>query len=202
MDVRWRTGEGKSEALHIKELFNGMKLTNKTSSICPVCHKKQKGLVTKFDELKDKPLFASIRQDVPKWQPELGICYRCLNRHHQNCLRILKQERDARSGKFEMLPIPLLLNANPKFAGKGVRICFIDSGIYYHPDLMLPQSRIVFVKDITSPSRKKEWFGKAHDSSWHGMMTATVCAGNGQLSQGYYRGVACESEIVMLKVMG
>src|SRR5262249_40435384 len=37
-------------------------------------------------------------------------------------------------------------------------------------------------------------------SSWHGMMTSVVAAGNGALSGGRFRGLAWESDLVLVKV--
>ena len=39
-----------------------------------------------------------------------------------------------------------------------------------------------------------------HDDAWHGTMTTVACAGNGYLSNGLYRGIAREAELVLLAV--
>src|SRR5207244_4822103 len=37
-------------------------------------------------------------------------------------------------------------------------------------------------------------------ASWHGMMTSVVAAGNGQLAGGFYRGIASDANLVLVKV--
>src|SRR6185436_1112603 len=37
-------------------------------------------------------------------------------------------------------------------------------------------------------------------ASWHGMMTSVVAAGNGHLSRGFYRGIAPDSQVVLVKI--
>ena len=43
---------------------------------------------------------------------------------------------------FVILPTGLRLDADQRFTGKGVTICFIDSGFYPHPDLTAHKNRI------------------------------------------------------------
>ena len=37
-------------------------------------------------------------------------------------------------------------------------------------------------------------------ASWHGMMTSVVAAGNGHLSDGFYRSIAPEAKVVLVKI--
>jgi serine protease AprX len=37
-------------------------------------------------------------------------------------------------------------------------------------------------------------------ASWHGMMTSVVAAGNGHLSDGFYRSIAPEANVVLVKI--
>lgn len=37
-------------------------------------------------------------------------------------------------------------------------------------------------------------------ASWHGMMTSVVAAGNGSLSNGFYRGIAPDAQVVLVKL--
>jgi serine protease AprX len=92
------------------------------------------------------------------------------------------------------------MNADQNFTGKGVTICFIDSGFYLHPDMTKPKNRILDIKDIATPIREKSYFTRPHNQSWHGTMTSVVCAGNGYLSEGLYKGIACDANLVLLKV--
>jgi serine protease AprX len=41
---------------------------------------------------------------------------------------------------------------------------------------------------------------QADVASWHGMMTSVVATGNGSLSNGFYRGIAPESDVVLVKL--
>ena len=48
---------------------------------------------------------------------------------------------------FVILPTGLRLDADQRFTGKGVTICFIDSGFYPHPDLTAHKNRIKIIVD-------------------------------------------------------
>lgn len=166
---------------------------------CPVCLFSRNTLVYHFDEQLDQPLLAFIQRQRPDWDTRKGICLFCLNKFY----RAFKANSGRGNYEFlaNLLPIPALLNANPKFNGKGVTICFIDSGIYAHPDLTQPYSRLKYVKDFTKDWKNNDWIMEIRPSSWHGTMTTVVCSGNGYLSSGHFKGLAGESEVVVLKVM-
>ena len=97
-------------------------------------------------------------------------------------------------------PRPLRIGAPDEYRGRGVTIAFLDSGFYAHPDLVEPADRIVRYVDITNARRRREDLDSPDDSSWHGMMTSVVACGNGTLSDGFYRGVASEARLVLVKV--
>lgn len=120
--------------------------------------------------------------------------------HQQVLKNLLRAEGHGPAEGWSVLPTPLRLNAHPGYTGKGVTICFIDSGFHLHPDLSFPDNRIKEVLDITYPDRSRDYFFQPHSHAWHGTMAAVVCAGNGFLSQGVYRGLASEAELVLLKV--
>ncbi len=68
-------------------------------------------------------------------------------------------------------------------------MAFLDSGFYPHPDLTRPENRILQSVDATGERAVEEAsFLKAQVSSWHGMMTSCVAAGNGFMSDELYRG--------------
>jgi serine protease AprX len=99
-----------------------------------------------------------------------------------------------------ILPTPLRLNADMQFTGKGVTIAFLDSGFYPHPDLVRPKNRILRYVDATGPAPvEREHFNKPHVSSWHGLMTSSVAAGSGFMSEGLYRGLASQASLVLVK---
>jgi len=100
--------------------------------------------------------------------------------------------------RFGVIPTSLRLNANPEYTGKGVTVAFVDSGFFPHPDLVTPVNRVVAYEDLAgeglfSSEPVESW-------QWHGTQTSVAAAGNGQLSNGVYRGLAHESELVLVKV--
>jgi serine protease AprX len=101
----------------------------------------------------------------------------------------------------EIIPTVLRLNADPRFTGKGVTICFIDNDFYPHPDLTARKNRIKAIVDIpANRTYTHANFPKIPGASWHGTMTSVVCAGDGYLSNGLYKGIACDAELVLLKI--
>lgn len=98
---------------------------------------------------------------------------------------------------YEIIPTPLRLNAVSRYSGKGVTIAFLDSGFYPHPDLVMPNNRILAYVNIPEPERDD--FGLPEDSCWHGMQTSLSAAGNGYLSGGLYNGIAYNANIVLLR---
>lgn len=110
----------------------------------------------------------------------------------------------------DALSLPDRLNADARVTGNGVTIAFLDSGFWPHPDLVQPRNRITawvdaaddFVHSVRfSPDETPHWPG-AHAGAahkWHGLMTTAVAAGNGWLSEGRYRGLASESEVVLVR---
>lgn len=101
---------------------------------------------------------------------------------------------------YEVIPTPLRLNADMRYTGKGVTIAFIDSGFYPHPDITKPVNRVLKYVNVADPNNND--FGISQASSWHGMQTSLSSAGNGYLSNGLYRGIASEANLVLLKVSG
>ncbi|RME42353.1 MAG: hypothetical protein D6795_21050, partial [Deltaproteobacteria bacterium] len=101
---------------------------------------------------------------------------------------------------YEVIPIRLRLNADHEYTGKGVTIAFIDSGFFPHPDLTRPKNRILEYVNIAEPGKND--LAEIDEASWHGMQTSVVAAGNGYLSNGLYKGIAWEANVVLLKVTG
>lgn len=99
-----------------------------------------------------------------------------------------------------ILPIAERLGSTGRYAGRGVTIAFLDAGFFAHPDLTTPRNRIREYYDVLSGDRGVERLTTPNPSAWHGMMTSVVCAGNGSLSSGRYRGLASEAEVVLVKV--
>lgn len=98
------------------------------------------------------------------------------------------------------IPTPLRLEAQTECTGRGITIAFLDSGFYPHPDITQPASRIIAFEDVTQRSATLKADAAPQDWDWHGTMTSVVAAGNGHLSQGVYRGLAAEAQVVLVKV--
>lgn len=106
-----------------------------------------------------------------------------------------------------------------KLTGRGVLVAVIDSGIdYFHPDFRLADgsTRILYLwdqeqgavytrEDINEALRetdRQKAFERvpSRDVSGHGTAAASIAAGNGRESQGLYRGVAFESDLLIVKL--
>ncbi len=106
-----------------------------------------------------------------------------------------------------------------RLTGRGVLVGIVDSGIdYYHPDFRNEDgsSRILYLWDQSSDtvytgeeinaalkagsrSQAREKLPLV-DYSGHGTAVAAIAAGNGRESQGRYRGVAYESDLIVVKL--
>ncbi len=124
-----------------------------------------------------------------------------------NCIELFSRAQaqiDSHQVVFEqtdhVLPTPLRLNADQRFTGRGVTIAFIDSGFYAHDDLTKPTNRIVAYHSIFDADGDRTSLETTDVASWHGMMTSVVAAGNGHVSEGFYRGIASDAEVVLVKV--
>ncbi|MBY7740209.1 S8 family peptidase [Paenibacillus polymyxa] len=80
-------------------------------------------------------------------------------------------------------------------SGKGVTIAIIDSGIYPHPDLSLPNNRIIGFYDVIKQQEVQPF-----DDGGHGTHCAGCAAGNGSSSNGKYRGLAYQANLVGVRV--
>ena len=127
------------------------------------------------------------------------VCPHCVE-----LFRRAKAQIDSHRVVFErtdhVLPTPLRMDADERFTGRGVTIAFLDSGFYAHNDLTKPENRIVAYHSIFDSEDDRTSLEKPDVASWHGMMTSVVAAGNGHLSEGFYRGIAPESKVVLVKV--
>lgn len=78
------------------------------------------------------------------------------------------------------------------YTGKGITIAVVDTGVYEHKDLA---GRIKAFKDVTSSKTA------AYDDNGHGTHCAGDAAGNGSASNGKYKGLAPEADLVGVKVL-
>jgi serine protease AprX len=100
----------------------------------------------------------------------------------------------------QALPVPVRMDADERYTGRGVTIAFLDSGFYAHKDLTAPVNRIVAYHNIFETTDGISALETADVASWHGMMTSVVAAGNGHLSAGFYRSIAPEAKVVLVKI--
>jgi len=98
------------------------------------------------------------------------------------------------------LPIAERIGADSRFTGRGVVAAFLDSGFFAHPDLMTPHSRIHAYHDLLGGKDGVEHLRSSDASSWHGMMSTVVAAGNGSLSGGRFKSLAPDMGLVLVKV--
>jgi len=179
--------------------------------ICPLCKDSVEKLVYRFHHDSERSIIEKIKHEFPEWTVNDGACSRCVD--FFNAEIVMKQQILPAIGPhfsiktvddFIVIPTGLRINADPRYTGKGITICFIDSGFYLHPDLVMNQNRIKKYVDITQSEALSGEIPKATGigdaSQWHGTMTSVVCAGDGYLSNGLYRGIASDARLVLLKV--
>jgi serine protease AprX len=127
------------------------------------------------------------------------VCSRCERIFSRAKDQIVADAAVQKDGSH-VLSTPLRLDADERFTGKGVTIAFLDSGFYPHVDLTSPRNRIVAYRSLIDHDGKLDSLFQPDVASWHGMMTSVVAAGNGSLSNGFYRGLAPDSDVVLVKL--
>ena len=162
--------------------------------VCPVCQREAGEGLAPFDQLPDE-----LKRLVAANSPGevTAVCVRCLELFERARVQLEKYAAVFEQGRY-VLPTWLRLGADERFTGRGVTIAFLDSGFYQHPDLTTPQSRILVYHNIVP--RGTGTLESVDPASWHGMMTSVVAAGNGALSGGFFRGLAPDANVVLVKV--
>ncbi len=173
---------------------------------CPLCNDAVDKLLYRYHIDSERKVIEKIKVDHPAWTEMDGVCGRCVDYYQ---VAIVQEQRMLPSvgpyfsiksaDDFIILPTGLRVDAHPRFTGKGVTICFLDSGFCPHPDLVKHTNRIKEIVDVTG-SNKTMAPGIADNTEWHGTMTTVVCAGDGFLSHGLYTGIANEADLVLVKV--
>ncbi|MBK9215052.1 MAG: S8 family serine peptidase [Chloracidobacterium sp.] len=140
-----------------------------------------------------------IRANAPSSDHLSEVCERCARLFERAKDQIIKDAAVQKDGSH-VLSTPLRLDADPQFTGKGVTIAFLDSGFYPHVDLTTPVNRIVAYRNLLDADGDMSSLLEPDVASWHGMMTSVVAAGNGSLSNGFYRGIAPDADVVLIKL--
>jgi serine protease AprX len=167
---------------------------------CPVCRRALPATERLSAQGLEADLVRLVVANAPGWHGARGLCRGCATRFRTALAHLRTHEVPVDSAGATILPTPLRIGASEEYRGRGVTIAFLDAGFYAHPDLVEPTDRIVRYVDITNARRRREDLDRPDDSSWHGMMTSVVACGNGHLSSGFYRGVASEARLVLVKV--
>ncbi|MBX3297649.1 MAG: S8 family serine peptidase [Acidobacteria bacterium] len=140
-----------------------------------------------------------IAANAPDTAEFRAVCSRCLRLFEKAKDQIIQDAAVQKDGSH-VLSTPLRLDADERFTGRGVTIAFLDSGFYPHVDLTTPRNRIIGYRDLLKADGDLGSLFQPDVASWHGMMTSVVAAGNGSLSNGFYRGLAPESDVVLIKL--
>lgn len=180
------------------------------AAFCPLCGRRADALLLELNRNLEPHIARVLHAKHPEWNETRGACPRCV----LDAVVTHQQQRHAESIQHEtlspypiyasdetaLLPTPTRAHAYPQFTGRGVVMAFLDSGFYPHPDLTKPYNRILAHIDATvkEPIERPN-FRRAAVTSWHGLMTTCVAAGNGFLSQFKYRGIARNAQLVLVK---
>ncbi len=166
--------------------------------VCPVCSRDARDEYVPIDALPDD-LAALIRANAPDTADVQTVCARCLHLFDRAKDQIIADAAMQKDGSH-VLSTPLRLDADDRFTGRGVTIAFLDSGFYPHVDLTTPRNRIVAYRNLLDADGDISSLFEPDVASWHGMMTSVVAAGNGSLSNGFYRGIAPDADVVLVKL--
>ena len=166
--------------------------------VCPVCSREVKYEFVPLLAIGDE-LAQLIRANAPDTQHFEAVCARCVRLFERAQTQILNDAAMNKDGSY-VLSTPLRLDADDRFTGRGVTIAFLDSGFYPHVDLTTPDNRILGYRNMMQTDGDVSSLFQPDVASWHGMMTSVVAAGNGSLSNGFYRGIAPDANVVLVKL--
>ena len=166
--------------------------------VCPVCSREAKEEFVPLLALQDG-LEKLVRANAPDTKDFEAICARCVRLFERAKDQIVQDAAMQKDGSH-VLSTPLRLDAAEKYTGKGVTIAFLDSGFFPHDDLIQPKNRIIGYRNMVTKEGDVSHLFDPDVASWHGMMTSVVAAGNGSLSNGFYRGIAKDSDVVLVKL--
>jgi len=166
--------------------------------VCPVCSRETPDafvpLLVMPEEL--QKLILANAPDTWEYQAVCARCVRLFERAKEHIIQDAAMQKDG----SHVLSTPLRLDADDRFTGRGVTIVFLDSGFYPHVDLTAPVNRVIAYRNLLEADGELGSLFEPDVASWHGMMTSVVAAGNGSLSNGFYRGIASSAEVVLVKL--
>ncbi len=165
---------------------------------CPVCAREAREEYVPLFVL-EEDLQQLIRANAPDTSSFEAVCARCV-RLFERAKEQIMQDAALKKDGSSVLSTPLRLDAAERFTGKGVCIAFLDSGFYPHVDLTTPDNRIVGYRNLMQEDGDLASLFQPDAASWHGLMTSVVAAGNGSLSNGFYRGIAPDANVVLVKL--
>src|SRR6266478_3471430 len=166
------------------------------TDVCPVCDRAVQGDLIAIASLPEGlqsiilPNAAAVDADE--------VCGRCIELFERARRQIESHATIFEQNDF-VLPTPLRMDADERFTGRGVTVAFLDSGFYAHPDLTTPNNRILAYHSIFAAEGDQTSLETNDVASWHGMMTSVVASGNGALD-GFYRGIASDANVVLVKI--
>jgi subtilisin family serine protease len=171
--------------------------------LCPLCNNPLDPDLFAIQPKLEDHIARILREDNPGWEPEDGTCPECVHSAVEKAI-------EARS-------LTSRADCNTPF------LCIHGTAALTHAPACTPTE--LYGRDITVPSSfrflslgprpakphpcyvdatgrvpaEKQNFKKLHVSSWHGLMTSAIGAGNGSLSNGLYRGLARDAQLVLVK---
>jgi serine protease AprX len=164
---------------------------------CPVCGRAVQGKLFSIPALPEG--LQSIITPNAATQDAGEVCGRCIELFERARRQIESHATVFEQNDF-VLPTPLRMDADERFTGRGVTVAFLDSGFYAHPDLTTPANRILEYHSIFADEGDQTSLETNDVASWHGMMTSVVATGNGGLAEGFYRGIASDANVVLVKI--
>lgn len=185
-------------------------ISSADSAFCPLCGRRADAILLEQSRTLAPHIVNHLRARNPQWNESRGACPRCVldavnatrRHHHADSIHdeTLSPFPVYSRDEPDLLTTPYRVHAYPQFTGRGVVMAFLDSGFYPHPDLINPYNRILAHIDATlqEPIERPN-FRRPALTSWHGLMTSSVAAGNGYLSGGRYRGIATGARLVLVK---
>src|SRR3954470_11883868 len=171
--------------------------SNAPSGLCRVCGRRSSSSSTS-DDLPQE-LRSIVAANSTSLDEVAKVCLPCVEMFRRG-----QAQLEAHASIFQetsyVLPTPLRMQADERFTGRNVTMAFLDSGFYRHDDLTKPNNRIVGYHSIFDPTIDQTSLESTDVASWHGMMTSVVASGNGYLSQGFYKGIASDANLVLVKI--